>query len=360
MKAAIIGCGPAGPRRGGAHSISYLHARAMLHAGTERIRLEAAASRNEANVRDFAAEFPGIRGYRDYREMLEVERPEFVSVCAFPPDREEMVLAALEVGARAVLVEKPFALSIGAAKRMLQAAKSCEARLFVNFQRRFGKPFEWVRKAVGEGRIGRLTGVQVSQPGNKLIDFGPHLIDTALDVVMSVSAEDRPIRVLGAVEWGGGEYQGVPVEAQMAGTVHFASGVRLVIEAGLRQPERLPILRFDGEHGFAELRLTPLTGESGIARGRFRGEGEISICGEDENFHHGPVDSNLYANRAFKEMLHALQMGAPSRLDAAAVLPGLEILLALFESAKQGRMVSLPLETEEAPFGGVFRLPSTK
>jgi len=347
MKAALIGCGPGGPGRGGAHSISYLHARAMRHAGPESIELAAAASRSERNLREFAAEFPGVRGYRDYREMLAAERPEFVALCAFPPDREEMVLASLDAGARAILVEKPFALSMDAACRMLDAAAARGARLFVNFQRRFGKPFEWVREAVGSGRIGTLTGVQVCQPGNKLIDFGPHLVDTALDVI-GACGEDRPVRALAAVEWGGGEYQGVPVEAQMAGTVHFASGLRLTVEAGRLHPGRPPILRFDGEHGFAELRLTPLAGEPGIARGLFRGEREVAFCAGDENFHHGPVDTNLYADRAYAEILRALRTGSPSRLDAPAVLPGLEILLALFESARRGRTVSFPLAPEGA------------
>lgn len=162
MRAAIIGCGPTGPGRGGAHSISYAHARAMRAAG---VGLVAAASRSEKNTADFLAEFPGLRGYQDYRKMLSEERPEFVSICAFPPDREAMVAGALEAGAKVLWIEKPFAVSMGAAHRMLEATAAHGARLFVNFQRRFGQPFEWGKAVVGEGRIGNLIGVQISQPG---------------------------------------------------------------------------------------------------------------------------------------------------------------------------------------------------
>ena len=348
MRAAIIGCGPTGPKRGGCHSISYAHARAIRAAG-QGIELVAAASRSEQNTADFIAEFPSLRGYQDYRKMLAEERPEFVSICAFPPDREAMVSAALEAGAKVLWIEKPFATSMGAAHRMIQAAEAHGARLFVNFQRRFGLPFEWVKKAVGEGRIGNLIGVQISQPGNQIIDFGPHLIDAALNV-MNVPFDRQPVRAFGAVEWADSLYQGVAVESQIAGTVHFSDGTRIVVEAGKLQPARVPIIRFDGEHGFVELRLSPLDGEPGMARGCFKGSPEIAVLDTEENFHHGATDTNLYVDRAAKDILHAVKTGEPSRLDASAVLPGLEILLALFESANQRKMLTLPLDSQETPF----------
>lgn len=348
MRAAIIGCGPWGPQRAGCHSISYAHARAMIHAGRE-IQLVAAASRNAKNAQDFVAEFPGTQAYQDYREMLAKERPEFVSICAFPPDREVMVLAALESGAKAIWVEKPFAISMGAAHRMISAADAHQARLFVNFQRRFGSPFEWVKDAVLKGRIGKLIGAQVNQPGNQIINFGPHLIDAALNI-MNVPFDRKPVRALGAVEWSESCYQGVPAEDQLVGTIHFSDGTRLVVDGGKHQANLAPVIRFDGEEGFAELRLSPHTGEAGIARGHFKGSSGITVFEAEENFHHGAVDTNLYVDRALCDILHAVQTGTPSRLDATTVLPGLEILLAIFESANQKKMLSFPLEQQETPF----------
>jgi predicted dehydrogenase len=348
MKAAIIGCGPSGPNRGGAHSISYGHAWAMVRAGKE-ISLVAAASRSEKNRADFVVEFPMARGYGDYREMLSEQRSEFVSVCAFPPDREEMVLAALDAGAKIIWVEKPFAISMGAAQRMLRAADEHQARLFVGFQRRFGKPFEWVKAVVAEGKIGNVVGAQINQPGNALINFGPHLIDAVLNV-MNVPAERQPVRVFAAVEWSDALYQGLPIEKQLVGTVHFSDGSRVVIESGKVQAKTVPVLRFDGEQGFAELRLGPLAGENGMARGCFKGEAGVKVFESDEHFHHGATEPNLYMERALQDILHASRNGAPSRLDAATVLPGLEILLALFTSANRREMVALPLVTDGTPF----------
>ena len=95
MRAAIIGCGSSKPGKGAWHSFAYAHAYG-IQAHLE-FQLAAACSRTARNVQDFCSEFSGMVPYQDYREMLRKERPDLVSICAFPPDREEMVMAALEL-----------------------------------------------------------------------------------------------------------------------------------------------------------------------------------------------------------------------------------------------------------------------
>jgi len=232
---------------------------------------------------------------------------------------------------------------------MIEAAKAHQARLFVHFQRRYGKPFEWVKDVVSNGRIGRLIGAQIVQPGQHLINFGPHLIDAALNV-MDSPAKRHPVSVLAGLEASNEPCQGVPAEAQLIGRVRFNDGTRLVVESGNTAIEQVPILRFDGEEGFAELRLIPVGNEEGIARGRFQGDTKVSVLETEENFHHGKIDRNLYIDRAFRDILHAIQSGTPCQLDAEAVLPGLEVLLALFESVRQHKAIALPLAQQESPF----------
>lgn len=348
MRAAIIGCGRGGPGRGGAHSIGYAHARAMVRPENE-IQLAGVSSLTEKELATFCEEYGSARGYLDYREMLASEKPELVSICAFPPDRENMVMAALDADVKLIWVEKPFALSLGAAQRMIEAAEKKGARLFVNFQRRYGKPFEWVKEAVQAGRIGTLYGAQIVQPNVPLIDFGPHLLDAVVDV-LEIPARRQVVKVLGAAAPSDKFYQGVPIESQFVGTAHLSDGTRIVVESGIHHAARAPIIRYDGDQGFAEMLISAPEGEKSVVRGRFKGEAGLSVLNVEENFHHGAVDANLYMDRALADMLQAFRTGAPSRLDARAVLPGLEILLSLFDSARRGEAVDFPPARHDSPF----------
>lgn len=80
------------------------------------------------NVDDFCVEFAGCAAYTDYRAMLEREKPDLVTVSAYPPYREEMVLAAIATGAQGVVIEKPMAMGLGAARRMQAATTKTDTQ----------------------------------------------------------------------------------------------------------------------------------------------------------------------------------------------------------------------------------------
>ena len=343
LRCVIIGCGPSTPGKGGAHSIAYAHAEAMRR--VPGLQLEAAASRTPKNLEDFSAEFEGCRGYRDYRAMLREQQPDLVAVCAFAADREEMVLAALEAGAKGIMIEKPMAVSLGPARRMMEAAAQTGCRLFVHHQRRYGLPFEWWRDAVANADIGALEGIDIAAPMPKFMNFGPHLVDAAL---FALGPERRAVAVFGAADTSeAADFQGTRAEIQLLATVHFDDGVRLSIEGGKRACQRLPVLRANGTTGFAELLLEPLPGEGSVFRMVRAGE-EVHSPSTNEHFHHSE-DGALYVQRAYEDVHRALTTGCTIRVDAEEALRGLEIIMAAYESARLGRMVELPLEQEAFP-----------
>ncbi len=338
LRAVIIGCGPGGKGRAGCHSIGYAHGLSMRRSGG-RVALVAAATRTPLNAATFAAEFPEARMYANYREMLAVEKPGWVSVCAFPPDRETMVMDALAAGAKIIWAEKPFALNGASARRMMAAAKTCGARIFVNFQRRYGAPFEAAYDAIHTGKIGKLRSAHVVHPGTGFINFGPHLIDVATGWL----APRKPAHAFAAIRWSATEkYQGVPIEEQLLGTVHFDDGSRLVVESGAQAATRSSILRADGDQGFVEFVLNPEPGETGFLRGRGV-DGVISCKVDNENFHHETVETNLYFDRQLIDMVRAHETKTGSRVDVEHALPGIEILEAMERSARENRVVSWPL-----------------
>jgi predicted dehydrogenase len=337
IKAVIIGIGKSTQGKGGGHSFSYCHG--WAYTATPGIELAAACSRTEQNVADFAKEFPSCKGFQDYRLMLSEIKPDLVSVCAFAPDRETMVMAALENGAKAVWIEKPFALTLSAARRMMDAAAKKGARLFVNHQRRYGKPFEWLRDAAADGKIGEVLSFDVVQPFSDILGFGPHLVDAAL---FTLGTGRRVEALIGAVDWSlAHDWQGVQQEGQFLGSVHFNDGTRLTIEAGKHSCKKLPVLRVNGTLGFAELQLSPASDAKSIFRARFAGEPGISSPSTNEHFHHSE-DPALYMKRAALDVLSAIHDGTPTRIDADEAYRGLEIMLGIYESARLQKMLVPP------------------
>ncbi len=328
LRTAIIGLGPNTPGKGGAHSISYMHAAA--YQACDGFELVGACSRTQKNVDDFCAEYPTATGYQDYTLMLEELRPDLVSVCAFAPDREAMVNAALDCGARGIIIEKPFALSLDAAERMMAKAGACGARLFVNHQRRYGKPFEAFRDAAGQ--VGDLLSIDIVQPFGNILDFGSHVIDAAL---FALGKERKLDNLFAAVDWHDAqEWQGTRVESRSLATVYFNDGVRLTYEAGNNPIVKHPLLRLNGSQGFAELHMEPVADASNVFRAKLAGSADIISLDSTEHIHHSE-DPNIYMKRAVADICKAMTEGTETRIDASEAYRGMQIMMGIYESARQ-------------------------
>ena len=340
FKMAIIGCGDSTPGKGETHSIGYAHARACN--ACEDTKLVAVADIVENNAADFVTEFPGTKGFTDYKLMLKDICPDIVSVCTLPQNRDDIVIAGLAAGAKAIWIEKPFALSLTAARRMLDAAKAHKARLFVNHQRRYGKPFEWLSRAAQDDSIGDVISFDIALPFPGFMDFGTHLVDAALFCL----GDRCPEHVLAATDMSEpNEFNGIETETQLIATVHFTDGVRLTIEAGEKPCSKLPILRLNGTKGFAQLQISPAPNDKSIFHARFVGEANMSNPETDEDFNYSD-DHALYIKRAMNDIATAIKTDTTTRIDADEAHRNIEIILAIYESARLNRMLSFPLEQD--------------
>jgi predicted dehydrogenase len=328
FRSVIIGCGTSAPGKGGAHSIGYAHAAA--YKSQPDVVLSAVSSLSQKDVDDFAVEYPGTKGYTDYQAMLTSEAPDIVSICAFPPAREEMAMAAMAAGAKALWIEKPFALTLDAAKRIMVEAERRSVRLFVDHQRRYGQPFIWLREAVEEKKIGDLIQFNITQPFGGIYDFGTHCIDSALYCL----GDRQPTLVFAAVDLTHArKHQGMTMESQIVATVHLDDGTRLVIEMGDRACSRLPILHAEGTDGFAQLHMNVPQGCQSIFRARYAGSSEMVNPLTNEHFHHSD-DGACYIKRALADILTAMKTSRATRIDAREAYRGLSIIAGIFESAK--------------------------
>ena len=97
----------------------------------------------------------GARFYTDYRRMLAEERPDGVILAVPHHLHEEMTATVAEAGC-AVLVEKPIAMTLPEADRMIAACRAHGVPLAVGLHRRFERSVGRAREAVRAGRLGTV------------------------------------------------------------------------------------------------------------------------------------------------------------------------------------------------------------
>ncbi len=137
---------------------------------------------------------PSERRYTDYREMLDAERPDFVDVCSWHGLHAEMTIAAAARRPKAIICQKPMALSLADCDRMLTACQREGVKLLVAHQRRHLPGWQAARKLIAEGAIGRIE--QIIVDSGALLNVASHDINLALYLLGDPQAE----WALGAVE----------------------------------------------------------------------------------------------------------------------------------------------------------------
>jgi predicted dehydrogenase len=116
------------------------------------------------------------RLYDDYREMLDRERPDIVSVCTSARPRPRIVADCARAGVKAIFAEKPIAFSLAEADAMIAVCKEHGARLAVNCTRHYDAVWNRVRELIDAGEIGPV--LQVTAYGRSGISHnGSHMLD---------------------------------------------------------------------------------------------------------------------------------------------------------------------------------------
>jgi predicted dehydrogenase len=123
------------------------------------------------------------RTYADYREMLRKEKPDVVSICPrWADQRVEMVEAVAGAGAH-VYMEKPMALDLAGADRIVAAASRNTVKVQVAHVMHSSPYVRHAARLVENGEIGTLfevrgRGKEDSRAGGEdLMTLGTHIMD---------------------------------------------------------------------------------------------------------------------------------------------------------------------------------------
>lgn len=152
---AIIGCGRISYKH--VEAIANNHSEARLIAVCDTIE-ERAKKKAEEYVEKMASqgilvEMPKI--YTHYEELLKDSAVDIVTIATESGKHARVSIDAMNAG-KHVIVEKPMAMSIEDADRMIEASERNNVKLCVCHQNRFNPAVQKLRQAVEEGRFGRI------------------------------------------------------------------------------------------------------------------------------------------------------------------------------------------------------------
>jgi UDP-N-acetylglucosamine 3-dehydrogenase len=235
LKAAVIGVG----------SMGRQHARVYTEIGlTELVGVADAMTERGERV---TAKF-GVPGYADYRELLEKERPDLVTVAVPTCDHRVVAEAALQAGAH-VLVEKPIAVTVGEGNALVRLARSLGRKLMVGHIVRFNPAIRALKQHMDAGELGRVYQIACRRVGpfpsrirdvGVVVDLAPHDLD-----IMRFLSDDEATRVFAETE------QQIHTEHEdlLTGLIRFRRGITGLLEINWLTPVKIREVSVLGEHG---------------------------------------------------------------------------------------------------------------
>ena len=141
-----------------------------------RVEIVAGSSR-DAGRRERFAQRTSARTYADWREMLQSESLDIVSIATYAPQHAEMAIACAELGSKAVWCEKPIAPTLADAEAMTTACQQAGTLLVINHNRRFHSVFRRLRDGIATGLLGELTSAGLQWGSGRLGNVGTHMFN---------------------------------------------------------------------------------------------------------------------------------------------------------------------------------------
>ncbi len=145
LKYALIGCGRISPNHIAAAVENNLQITSICDVDVTKM---------EETIKKFNLS-KSVKQYTDYNEMLKKENIDLTAICTESGKHGQIALDCIEAGSN-LIIEKPIALSLEEADLIIEKAKEKNVKVSACHQNRFNKSVQKIREAVEERRFGRL------------------------------------------------------------------------------------------------------------------------------------------------------------------------------------------------------------
>jgi len=302
-----------------------------------------------------AGEEQGVPSYRAIDDMLragEGETPfDVVAVCT-PSGLHSAHGAAAARARKHVITEKPMAISLTQADELVHACDDAGVQLFVVKQNRLNPPIQLLKRAVDKGRFGRIYMANVTvrwQRPQEYYDAEPWRGTWEFD---GGAIMNQASHYVDLIQWLVGPVESVlaktatqarRIEAEDSGVglVKFRSGALGVIEVNvLTYPRNLEgSITVLGERGSVKIGGTAV---NRVDHWLFADYDDDDKLVDSANTN--PPNVYGYGHEGYyRNVLAVLRGEAKPETDGRAGRKSLELILGLYESAKSGCEVPLPL-----------------
>lgn len=342
----IVGCGV----------ISSMHVKAIR--ALPNARLVAAVDTVSEKAKELAAT-EGARALTDLDEALRLPGVDVVCVCVPSGLHAEIGVRAARAG-KHVVVEKPMDVTLAAADRLIAACKDSGVKLTVISQRRFENVFRKVHDLATNGGLGgQLLGTaelkwfrsqqyyeSAEWRGTWELDGGGALMNQGVHYI------DLLRWMMGPVEWVSAvcetkAHTGIEVEDVALAHIKFTSGALASVDAstaafpGLK--ERLELTGSNGTVVVESGVLTLLETREGLRDSELIGPQETSqpSASSDPKM----ISAGGHAAQ-LGDFLSAIEEEREPFVSGADGRAAIELILSIYESARQGQRVFLPVRED--------------
>lgn len=295
-----------------------------------------------------------IKKYSDYKKMIEEEKIDLISIATESGIHAEIALYCIDHGIN-VIIEKPMAMSIEDADKIIEAAEAKKVKVSACHQNRFNIAIKELRRAIESKRFGKLSHGTIHVRWNRNEEYYKQAPWRGTWAQDGGALMNQCIHGIDLLRWMMGdeieEIYGVTrqqfhnyLEAEDVGmaVVKFKNGAIGTIEGTTNvYPQNLEeTLYIFGEKGTVKIGGTST---NNIDVWDFSDEEESDIRNKSLK----EETSNVYGNghtSLFADVIDAIEKDRKPYVDAVAGRNALEVVLAIYKSQKMKTPVKLPLK----------------
>jgi UDP-N-acetyl-2-amino-2-deoxyglucuronate dehydrogenase len=342
FRVAVIGCG----------RISQFHFDAIQN--VDGLKLAAVCDVNPGRAASSSEQLQ-VPSYTSLSTLLKDDVCDVVALCTPSGLHAQQGVLAARAG-KHVISEKPMAVSLAQADALVSACDQAGVQLFVVKQNRLNPPIRLLKNAVDKGRFGRIYLANVTvrwQRPQEYYDAEPWRGTWEFDGGAFMNQASHYVDLM---QWLMGSVESVVaktatqarrIETEDSGVavLKFRSGSLGVIEVNvLTYPKNFEgSITLMGEHGTAKIGGTSVNRVEHWQFADYDDDDKLIETGAantSPNSVYGFGHAGYYENVAA-----ALRGEAAAGTDGRAGRKSLELILAIYEAARRGREVPVPLTT---------------